>query len=86
MRVPRVSERPTSANVAALAGVSRTTVSFVLNGRHDVSIPLATRRRVVDATRALGYRPSLPARRLAGGRSQVLGVMLAWSGGDTEEL
>lgn len=87
MRVPMVSKRPTSANVAALAGVSRTTVSFVLNGRYDISVPLATRRRVVDAAHALGYRPSLLARRLAGGRSQVLGVMVRQEAdGDTEEL
>ncbi|MDP9483840.1 MAG: LacI family DNA-binding transcriptional regulator, partial [Chloroflexota bacterium] len=32
--------RPTSADVAAAAGVSRTTVSFVINGRADASIPV----------------------------------------------
>jgi Bacterial regulatory proteins, lacI family. len=31
-----------------MAGVSRTTVSFVLNGRADVKIPDETRRRVID--------------------------------------
>jgi LacI family transcriptional regulator len=68
--------RPTSADVAALAGVSRTTVSFVLNERTDVAISQSTRRRVRDAARRLGYHPHSPARQLAGGRSQTLGLVL----------
>ena len=50
-------KRPTSADVAARAGVSRTTVSFVLNGRTDAGIPEATRPRVLDAAGELGYHP-----------------------------
>lgn len=81
--MPTASRRPTSASVAALAGVSRTTVSFVMNERADISIPPATRQRVLDAARSLGYMPNIPARRLAGGRSQVLGMTLrAEAGGD----
>jgi LacI family transcriptional regulator len=72
------SRRPTSADVAALAGVSRTTVSFVLNGR-DVGISAATRQRVLDAARELGYHPSAPARQLAGGRSHTIGLVLRQS-------
>lgn len=72
------SRRPTSADVAALAGVSRTTVSFVLNGR-DVGISPATRERVLEAARRLGYHPSAPARQLAGGRSQTIGLVLRQS-------
>ncbi len=66
--------RPTSADVAALAGVSRTTVSFVLNGR-DVSISPATRERVIQAARQLGYHPHASARQLVGGRSHTLGLV-----------
>ena len=68
--------RPTSADVATEAGVSRTTVSFVLNGRTDVKIPTETRTRVLDAAERLGYHPHAPARQLAGGRSHVLALVL----------
>ena len=70
--------RPTSADVAALAGVSRTTVSFVLNGR-DTSISPATRARVLQAAQQLGYHPHAPARQLAGGRSSTLGLVVRQS-------
>jgi DNA-binding LacI/PurR family transcriptional regulator len=69
-------KRPTSADVAAMAGVSRTTVSFVLNQRPDVKIPDETRRRVVDAAAQLGYQPNASARQLAGGRSHILALVL----------
>ena len=68
-------KRPTSADVAALAGVSRTTVSFVLNGR-DMAITAATRERVLDAARQLGYQPNASARQLAGGQSHTVGLVL----------
>ena len=41
--------------VARKAGVSRTTVSFVLNGRTDISISEETRKRVIQAIEELGY-------------------------------
>ena len=68
--------RPTSADVASAAGVSRTTVSFVLNGRSDVKIPTATRIRVIEAAARLDYHPHAPARQLAGGRSHVIALVL----------
>ncbi len=67
--------RPTSADVASRAGVSRTTVSLVLNDRGE-SIPETTRRRVFEAARELGYHPDHSARGLAGGRSQTLALVL----------
>ena len=73
-----IPRRPTSADVAARAGVSRTTVSFVLNGRDD-AISAATRERVMDAARQLGYHPHAPARQLAGGTSQTIGLVLRQS-------
>jgi DNA-binding LacI/PurR family transcriptional regulator len=73
-----IPRRPTSADVAARAGVSRTTVSFVLNGR-DVAISAATRERVIDAARQLGYHPHAPARQLAAGTSQTIGLVLRQS-------
>jgi DNA-binding LacI/PurR family transcriptional regulator len=52
MTRPRI-ERPTLADVASAAGVSRATVSKVLNGRHDVSP--ATRARVEHLLAAHAY-------------------------------
>jgi len=74
-----MSRRPTSADVAARAGVSRTTVSFVLNGRADAKIPEATRERVLEAAAALGYVPHASARQLAGGRSHTIALVLRQS-------
>ena len=68
--------RPTSAEVARLAGVSRSTVSFVLNNVDDISISEATRRRVLAAARELGYVPSAAARTLASGMSRTVGLVI----------
>jgi len=68
--------RPTSSDVATEAGVSRTTVSFVLNQRTDVKIPAGTRQRVLSAAERLGYHPHGPARQLAEGRSHIIGLVL----------
>ena len=76
MRQP--SRRITSADVAREAGVSQTTVSFVLNGTPGQTIPEPTRRRVLEAARRLDYRPRASARALASGRSDV--VLLALPG------
>jgi DNA-binding LacI/PurR family transcriptional regulator len=70
---------PTSADVAARAGVSRTTVSFVINGRTDRQISSETWRRVEDAAHELGYHPHGAARQLAAGTSLTLGLVLRQS-------
>lgn len=67
-------KRPSMKDVAARAGVSRTTVSFVLNGR-EMNIPEATQRRVWDAVEALGYRPNTLARSLRAQRSHTIGFI-----------
>ena len=72
--------RLTSADVARESGVSRTTVSYVLNGKEGVAIPEATRQRVRDAAARLGYTPSAAARTLRSGRSDlVLCVLPDWT-------
>ena len=71
--------QPTGADVAARAGVSRTTVSFVINGRADVQIPAETRRRVIAAARELDYHPHGPARQLAAGASLTIGLVMRQS-------
>jgi DNA-binding LacI/PurR family transcriptional regulator len=67
------SRRPSIADVARLAGVSRQTVSRVLNNQPDVND--ATRARVRGIIDQLDYRPSSAARALASGRSKTLGVL-----------
>lgn len=67
----------TSAEVAARAGVSRTTVSFVLNGVTDRGISEATRDKVMAVARELGYAPNAAARQLAGGGSGTVGLVIA---------
>lgn len=66
----------TSSMVAERAGVSRTTVSFVLNARVGSGIPDATRARVLAAARELGYVPSAAARTLASGRTRTVGFVV----------
>jgi DNA-binding LacI/PurR family transcriptional regulator len=61
--------------VAQLAGVSRQTVSRVVNGHP--SIRDSTRRRVEDAMRELDFRPNLAARSLSTRRSGTLGILAA---------
>ncbi|MEU4226969.1 LacI family DNA-binding transcriptional regulator [Nonomuraea sp. NPDC026600] len=66
------AKRVTRADVARVAGVSPTTVSFVLNDTPGQSIPPGTRRRVLEAVERLDYRPHASARTLAAGRSNVV--------------
>ena len=67
-------QRVTSADVAEAAGVSRATVSYVLNGVHD-RISEGTRERVFDAAERLGYVPNAVASALRAGRTEI--VLLA---------
>jgi DNA-binding LacI/PurR family transcriptional regulator len=63
---------PTSADVARLAGVSRSTVSLVVNDVPTARIPKATRERVLAAVAELGYAPDISARRLRAGTSRLV--------------
>jgi DNA-binding LacI/PurR family transcriptional regulator len=65
-----------SQDVAKLAGVSRTTVSFVLNDVPGVKISEETRLRVLEAARELDYYPTAAARSLASGRTRRIGLIL----------
>lgn len=72
-------KRSTSQDVANLAGVSRTTVSFVLNRLEGVSISESTRERVWEAARQLNYHPNAAGRKLVSGKSNTLGLILCQS-------
>ena len=73
--IPSTPGRPTLADVAARAGVSLKTASRAVNGEYGVAE--ATARRVLDASRELGFRPNHLARSLAGGGpSAAVGLLL----------
>lgn len=65
----------TMADIAKEAGVSRATVSFVLNDRAGVTIPEATRERIRGIAAERGYRPNAAARGLALQRSGWYGLV-----------
>jgi len=67
----------TLADVAKRAGVSSTTVSYVLN-RTDTRIRISkeTRKRVQQVAKELGYRPHPAARALRGKGTHLLGLIL----------
>jgi LacI family transcriptional regulator len=62
-------------DVAALAGVSQSTVSFVVNDRRDMRIPDETRAKVQRAIEELGFRPNLAARGLRLQRTHTIGFI-----------
>ncbi|GGR37355.1 LacI family DNA-binding transcriptional regulator [Streptomyces roseolus] len=66
------SRPPTIADVARVAGVSRTTVSHALNGIGKVDP--RTRERIKQVAADLGYRPNLRAQRLRRGRAQAIAL------------
>ncbi|WP_199439984.1 LacI family DNA-binding transcriptional regulator [Umezawaea beigongshangensis] len=66
-------------DVARHAGVSPSTVSYVLSGKRSISEE--TRRRVEESIRVLGYRPHAGARALASSRSNVFALVIPWSSG-----
>ncbi|GAB7190723.1 LacI family DNA-binding transcriptional regulator [Kineococcus sp. NUM-3379] len=65
---------PTITDVADAAGVSTSTVSYVLSGKRSISA--ATRARVERAIKELGYRPHAGARALASSRTNVLALVV----------
>ena len=67
---------PTSSEVAKRAGVSRTTVSFVLNDVRSMGISEETRQKVLQAANELGYEPNAAARILAGGSTGTIAVVI----------
>ena len=66
------AKRATLRDVAAAAGVSRSLAGFVLGDDHGKSIPEATRERVREAARNLGYAPHGIARALREGASRIV--------------
>lgn len=71
-------KRPTQKDVARRAGVSRSTVSYVLNDQADLKIPISdeTRQRVLEAIAELGYEPDARAQSLRLGQTNIVGVII----------
>ncbi|NYI06847.1 LacI family DNA-binding transcriptional regulator [Allostreptomyces psammosilenae] len=72
-------KRPTIADIAQAAGVSKGAVSYALNGKAGVSDQ--TRARILDIAARLGWHPSSAARALSEGRSGAIGLVVdrpAW--------
>ena len=69
-------KRVSIKDVAREAGVSATTVSYVLNRNPDETISAETTQRVLEAVRRLHYVPNLNARSLSSRRSNLIGVLI----------
>jgi LacI family transcriptional regulator len=71
-------KRPTQVDVARLAGVSRATVSYVVNDLTDGRVPISeeTRRRVLEAVEELGYVPDARAQALRSGDTKTIGLIV----------
>ena len=60
--------------IAKLSGVSRSTVSRVIN--NDPRVSPETRTRVQEVIHRLNFEPNIVARSLAGGRTRILGLVI----------
>jgi LacI family transcriptional regulator len=70
------AKRVTLADVARLAGVSKTTASFVLTGRREeMRISAEIEARVLAAARETGYRPNIVSRSLRTGTTHTIGFV-----------
>lgn len=69
-------KRVTAQDVATAAGVSPTTVSFVLNNVEGMRISKETRDRVLEAAKSLNYHPDSSAQKMARGKTSVIGLVL----------
>lgn len=73
----------TSQEIARICGVSRTTVSRVIN--NDPKVKEATRNKVLEAMKVHNYVPIASARRLAGVDSNIIGLFIMEVGSDVSE-
>ncbi|MFI7691260.1 LacI family DNA-binding transcriptional regulator [Nonomuraea sp. NPDC049655] len=67
-------KRPTIADIAQRAGVSKVAVSYALNGQPGVSE--ATRARILAIATEIGWRPNSAARALNGAKARTIGLAL----------
>ena len=65
---------PTASDVAHLAGVSRTQVSYVLNKKHLEHVSEVNKQKIMEAARELGYQPHSSAQTLRRGYSKEFSI------------
>ena len=70
-----MTRRVTTFDIAREAGVSRTTVSHILNNQPGVHLSAKTKARVLATARRLGYVPNSAAQMLVTGRSRTIGLV-----------
>ena len=66
--------RPTIADIAQRAGVTKAAVSFALNGQPGVSA--ATRERILAIAHEVGFQPNSAARALTAGKAEAFGLVI----------
>lgn len=66
--------RPTIADIAQRAGVTKAAVSFALNGQSGVSA--ATRERILAIAQEVGFQPNSAARALTAGKAEAFGLVI----------
>lgn len=74
----KIQKRPTIRDVAKLAGVSPSTVSFVINNTKGQTISEETRERIIDCAKQLGYRSSYSATRIRRGNARTIAVLSSY--------
>jgi DNA-binding LacI/PurR family transcriptional regulator len=67
-------KRPTIADIAQRAGVTKAAVSFALNGQPGVSA--VTRERILAIAKEIGFQPNSAARALSDGRAGAFGLVI----------
>jgi LacI family transcriptional regulator len=70
-----IMKKTTLLDIAVRAGVSKATVSMVLN-KKDESISAETRKKIMEITEELGYIPNSVARSLSTNKSGTIGIIL----------
>lgn len=69
------ARRPTLADVARRAGMSKSAVSMILNDRRDTRLSAEAAERVRAAADELGYRPNPAAQSLRSGKTRTIGFV-----------
>lgn len=69
------TRRATISDVARAAGVSKSAVSFALNGREGIAE--TTRTRILSVAAEIGFAPSVRARALTSSRASAVGLVIA---------
>lgn len=77
-----MKKRATIKDVAQLAGVGISVVSYVLNDTQGKTLPQKTKKKVLDAARTLNYVPNSVARSMRTKKTFFLGVVSLWHQND----